>query len=102
MVCIFNLIPHPLRSDTPLGTGIQLLGNATQANYSILLDGAPYSYTPHPEKDILVLIQDLNDTNHTVSLEAIVPDFQDPPASSILFFDQALVISAPPPDAPVK
>ncbi|KJA27599.1 hypothetical protein HYPSUDRAFT_51655 [Hypholoma sublateritium FD-334 SS-4] len=76
------------------GTGITLMGNATQANYSITLDGQLLS-SPTTADNVLADIQSLNDTLHTVQLTAQISQSQNPPNSSMLVFDQAILFSSP-------
>lgn len=76
------------------GTGIQLQGNATNASYSLLLDGAAVK----PEvfdtsNSILATIQGLPDAEHTISLTTQIPGNQDSLNSSIVVFDRAIIIS---------
>ncbi|KAL1745707.1 hypothetical protein HDZ31DRAFT_35835 [Schizophyllum fasciatum] len=55
------------------GTGIQLVGNATQASYSIALDGerlASSNRKADITNDALVTLDNLQDTDHTLSLTA--------------------------------
>ncbi|KAF9479037.1 hypothetical protein BDN70DRAFT_906426 [Pholiota conissans] len=82
------------------GTGITLLGNATQSSYSITLDSSQLSL-PSPSSNtnpnILADIQNLADAPHTLRLTAHMPSSQGQglPGSSMLVFDQALVFSSP-------
>jgi len=78
----------------PAGTAIELWGNATSANYSVILDGLPVSVGP-PVGNVLASLQDLQDTPHTVVLRAQIPNTQNPPNSSMLVFDKAVVTVAP-------
>lgn len=85
---------HPFSAKKKLGTGIQLQGNATNASYSLILDGAAIE----PEvvdfsNSILATIQGLPDAEHTISLTTQIPSNQDPPNSSIVVFDRAIIIS---------
>ncbi|KAF8800211.1 hypothetical protein BYT27DRAFT_7200394 [Phlegmacium glaucopus] len=78
------------------GTGIQLFGNATFASYSITLDGAPF--TPAATSDgVLANIDGLADAPHIVVLTAETPAVQDPPDSSMLVFEKAIITSSPAP-----
>lgn len=70
------------------------MGNATQANYSITLDGQLLS-DPVTADNVLADIQSLNDTMHTVQLTAQISQSQNPPNSSMLVFDQAILFSSP-------
>ncbi|KAJ7134976.1 hypothetical protein C8R43DRAFT_1021708 [Mycena crocata] len=74
------------------GTGIKLLGNVTRSSYDITLDGqsADASSSADPSNNTLVAFDNLQDTNHTLSL-TVQTSTQD----SLLTFDKA-VISAPP------
>ncbi|KAJ7091115.1 hypothetical protein C8R44DRAFT_719753 [Mycena epipterygia] len=74
------------------GTGIQLLGNVTRSSYNITLDGKPTDASTSADlgNNILVTIDNLPDTNHTLSLTV-----QTTAADSLVEFDRA-VISAPP------
>ncbi|EDR11612.1 uncharacterized protein LACBIDRAFT_324293 [Laccaria bicolor S238N-H82] len=76
------------------GTGIQLQGNATNASYSLLLDGAAIKPdVVDYSNSILATIQGLPDVEHTISLTTQIPSSQDPPNSSIVVFDRAIIIS---------
>lgn len=76
------------------GTGIQLQGNATNASYSLLLDGAAIKpEVVDPSNSILATIQGLPDAEHTISLTTQIPGNQNPPNSSIVVFDRAIIIS---------
>ncbi|KAL1679395.1 hypothetical protein EV122DRAFT_289577 [Schizophyllum commune] len=53
------------------GTGIQLVGNATQASYTIALDGERVSSSSRKSEfanDALVTLDNLQDTDHTLTL----------------------------------
>ncbi|RDB16846.1 hypothetical protein Hypma_002461 [Hypsizygus marmoreus] len=77
------------------GTGIQLLGYTTQASYDITIDGTPQTTIGADQhSQILATFQNLSDAEHTLSLSARIPIDQEPPESSGLYFDQALIISA--------
>ncbi|TFK44161.1 hypothetical protein BDQ12DRAFT_708173 [Crucibulum laeve] len=80
------------------GTGIQLLGNATKASYTITLDGAPQAQSNITDlsNNILATFQNLPEAPHTLSLTASTSNTENPPNSSMLVFDKALVISSPP------
>lgn len=85
------------------GTGIQLLGNVTDADFSLFLDGIE---TPHttflPDKKILATIQNLSYGAHSITLQVLTPETQDPPGSHTVFFDKALIITAAPAESPPK
>lgn len=70
------------------------MGNATQANYSIMLDGQLLP-SPTTADNVLANIQSLNDTVHTVQLTVQISQSQNPPNSSMLVFDQAILFSSP-------
>jgi hypothetical protein len=71
-----------------------LQGNATNASYSLLLDGAAIEPEVFdPSNSILATIQGLKDAEHTISLTTQIPGNQDPPNSSIVVFDRAIIIS---------
>jgi hypothetical protein len=75
----------------PAGTGITLFGNATRSSYSITLDGeADASTLADPLNNVLVTLDNLADTNHTISLTV-----QTKETNPLFQFDKA-VISAPP------
>ncbi|KAF8149484.1 hypothetical protein B0H34DRAFT_802469 [Crassisporium funariophilum] len=76
------------------GTGIHLLGNATSASYSITLDGQPFTPAA-PSDNRLATIDGLEDAPHSVTLTAKIPSGQDPINSSMIVFDQAVIISSP-------
>lgn len=83
------------------GTGIQLWGNATAASYSITLDGAPFA-APDPSDNLLANIEGLSNAPHAVALTAVIPALQNPPNSSMLVFDKAIIASSPaPPNATI-
>ncbi|TFK66553.1 hypothetical protein BDN72DRAFT_771819 [Pluteus cervinus] len=85
------------------GTGIQLLGNVTDASFVIILDGRlNQSTTFDPSNNILATYQALPDADHNITLQVVTPPIQNPPDSHTLFFDKALIIAAPPPDTPPK
>ncbi|KAJ7282964.1 hypothetical protein C8J57DRAFT_55731 [Mycena rebaudengoi] len=75
------------------GTGIQLLGNVTRSTYTLEIDGkaTDASSSADPAKNILATINDLADTNHTLSLTMHTNQQEDP----LIKFDKA-IISAPP------
>jgi len=79
------------------GTGIQLYGNATSASYSITLDGAPYSAAATSDNNLLVSITNLPDAPHAVTLTATIPEPQNPPNSSLVVFENAVLTSSPAP-----
>ncbi|KAF8187486.1 hypothetical protein BJ912DRAFT_423944 [Pholiota molesta] len=82
------------------GTGITLMGNATQATYSITLDDQLLSDTNgSAAENVLANIHGLKDTLHTIRLTAQIPESQNPPTSSMLVFDQAILFSSPLPVA---
>lgn len=80
-----------------LGTGIQLLGNATLSSYSVKLDGSdlpPNGTTPvSPSKPdgILADIDGLKDDKHTITLTVQIPQTQTPHNSSMLVFEKAVI-----------
>lgn len=72
------------------------MGNATQASYSIQLDGVSYALDGPGEPDTLVKISGLNNGNHTLSLTAHITGEQTSPPRSMLVFDKA-TLDAPSP-----
>ncbi|KAF8971212.1 hypothetical protein BDZ97DRAFT_1914217 [Flammula alnicola] len=81
------------------GTGITLMGNATQASYAITVDGTLIPPSPVPSDNVLTNIQGLNDSVHNITLTAQIPQGQNPPNSSMLVFDKAVIFSSPLPVA---
>ncbi|PPQ89465.1 hypothetical protein CVT25_011991 [Psilocybe cyanescens] len=79
------------------GTGIQLQGNVTQASYSVIIDGRSVSMDPDAQAggSILVNIEGLEDATHNITLTAQIPPGQNPPNSSMLVFDKAVITSSP-------
>ncbi|KAF9241837.1 hypothetical protein BU15DRAFT_73177 [Melanogaster broomeanus] len=78
------------------GTGIDLIGSATDASYQITLDGIPTtSYSPDPANTILASFNDLVNTNHTLLLTTIITNTSSP--NSFVIFDNALITYVPPP-----
>ncbi|KAJ7077322.1 hypothetical protein B0H15DRAFT_862218 [Mycena belliarum] len=76
------------------GIGITLLGNVTRASYSITLDGkdADAGASADPSNNVLVTLNNLADTNHTLSLTA-----KTTAADSLVSFDRALISALPSP-----
>ncbi|KAJ6587224.1 hypothetical protein DFH09DRAFT_1028471 [Mycena vulgaris] len=74
------------------GTGIKLFGNVTRSSYTISLDGkaADANTSADLSNNVLVTLDNLADTNHTLSL-TVHTDASD----SLVQFDRAF-ISAPP------
>ncbi|KAF9227156.1 hypothetical protein BS17DRAFT_775055 [Gyrodon lividus] len=78
------------------GTGIHLMGTATDASYQLTLDGIPTtSYSPDPANTILASFNDMDNTNHTLLLTTIITNTISP--NSFVAFDKALITYAPPP-----
>jgi hypothetical protein len=76
------------------GTGIQLFGNASQASYSLTLDGTPVqANSSSPADSILADFHDLIDANHTVTLT--VHTNSSPSPDAFISFDQALITASP-------
>ncbi|KAJ3749450.1 hypothetical protein DFH05DRAFT_1476805 [Lentinula detonsa] len=73
------------------GTGIQLFGYATDASYTILLDGSPR--TTNSSDTILASIQNLDNVNHEVSLTTIISDSTQNQTSSFIVFDKATILA---------
>ncbi|TRM69372.1 hypothetical protein BD626DRAFT_473852 [Schizophyllum amplum] len=76
------------------GTGIQLVGNATQASYTIALDGdniPSASRRADFANDVLVTLDNLQDTEHTLTLTADIPSAD--PDGSFVVFRRALITS---------
>ncbi|KIJ68089.1 hypothetical protein HYDPIDRAFT_25534 [Hydnomerulius pinastri MD-312] len=77
------------------GTGIDLMGTATDASYQLTLDGFPtISYSSDPAHTILASFNDLDNTNHTLLLTTIITNASSP--NSFVIFDKALITYAPP------
>ncbi|PPR04378.1 hypothetical protein CVT26_004215 [Gymnopilus dilepis] len=78
------------------GTGIELRGNVTLASYAVSVDGqvmSPPASTS--QNNVLANIQNLQDGAHNVTLTAKIPQGQNPPNSSMLVFERALILSSP-------
>ena len=67
------------------------------ASYSITLDGAPFTPAATSDNNVLVTITDLPDVTHAVTLTALIPAGQDPPNSSMVVFESAVLTSSPEP-----
>ena len=66
--------PHTISLSHPqTGTAIQLFGNATQASYSITLDGYPTQPNSSLADSVLAHLTDLPSTNHNLSLSVQIP-----------------------------
>ncbi|KAG1890148.1 hypothetical protein F4604DRAFT_650485 [Suillus subluteus] len=76
------------------GTGIDLLGNASNASYQITLDGINIFPNTSDSESILASLHDLTNTNHTVLLTTFTN--QTTPDSYIVF-DKALITYTAPP-----
>ncbi|KIK46774.1 hypothetical protein CY34DRAFT_369804 [Suillus luteus UH-Slu-Lm8-n1] len=70
------------------GTGIDLLGNASNASYQITLDGINISPNTSNPESILASFHDLTNTNHTVLLTTLT---NQPTPDSYVAFDKALI-----------
>lgn len=70
------------------GTGIDLLGNALNASYQIILDGINITTNTSNQGSILASFHDLTNTNHTVLLTTLTN--QSTP-DSFVSFDKALI-----------
>jgi hypothetical protein len=78
------------------GTGIQLQGNVANATYTINLDGNSVNNTgANVAQDVLATIIDLADEDHVLTLTAQIPN-ADPPDSSTIALNRALILSIPP------
>ncbi|KDR67573.1 hypothetical protein GALMADRAFT_130366 [Galerina marginata CBS 339.88] len=77
------------------GTGIQLLGNVTLASYALTVDGESVPTPVEQDTNILANIQGLEDDTHNITLTARIPPGQNPPNSSMLVFDTAIIMSSP-------
>ncbi|KAJ2919920.1 hypothetical protein MD484_g445, partial [Candolleomyces efflorescens] len=77
------------------GTGIQLQGNVANATYTINLDGNSVNNTGANGQDVLATIIDLDDEDHMLTLTAQIPN-ADPPDSSTIALNRALILSIPP------
>ncbi|KAH9484874.1 hypothetical protein JR316_0001776 [Psilocybe cubensis] len=79
------------------GTGIQLQGNVTLASYSVTIDGQSVSVNTDSTQtgsNVLVNMQGLEDVAHNITLTAQIPQGQNPPNSSMLVFDKAIITSS--------
>lgn len=65
------------------------------ASYSITLDGASCTQPDPSDNNVLATIDGLTDALHTVTLTAIIPAVQDPPNSSMVAFEKAIITSSP-------
>jgi hypothetical protein len=80
--------------NTTTGTGIQLLGNVSQASYSLTLEGTPtLANSSSPSDGILADFFGLNDGSHIVTLT--VHTASSPSPDMFVAFDQALITSSP-------
>ncbi|KAJ8518581.1 hypothetical protein ONZ45_g4358 [Pleurotus djamor] len=71
------------------GTGIDILGNATQATFSVTLDGEPIPDLSPISGDTLARFTDLPDSNHTITLTTLSTGSAD----SFIAFDEFIVTS---------
>ncbi|KAF9446217.1 hypothetical protein P691DRAFT_674052 [Macrolepiota fuliginosa MF-IS2] len=82
------------------GTSIQLFGNTTsQATFALTLDGAsvqPNQNQTNSTLNLLASLDGLPNTNHSLTLTAHTPEVQDPPDSSLLVFDKAVITTPAP------
>ncbi|KAL0956634.1 hypothetical protein HGRIS_002768 [Hohenbuehelia grisea] len=78
------------------GTGVQVFGNATQASYSITLDGVAQPNSSTPQGSILASFSDLQNTNHTIQLTAQTASPQS--VDSFIVLDKFTVSSPSLPD----
>ncbi|KAF7965168.1 hypothetical protein HWV62_45280 [Athelia sp. TMB] len=77
------------------GTGIQLLGNVSQADFNLTLDGQPTTANSSSiEEGVLAQFHDLHDRNHTITLTVNLnlQSFNE----SFVAFDKALINSTQP------
>ncbi|KAJ4483823.1 hypothetical protein J3R30DRAFT_3698737 [Lentinula aciculospora] len=75
------------------GTGIQLFGYATNATYTILLDGS--SRDANSTATILASIQNLDNLEHEILLTTIISDTTQNQTSSFIVFDKATILAPP-------
>jgi hypothetical protein len=83
------------------GTGIQLIGNATDATYTITLDGIPTQpNSTDLANNVLANFEGLMNTDHTILLTAQTTMTQD--TNSFVAFDKASITAPPPAGTPAK
>ncbi|KAJ7497609.1 hypothetical protein FB451DRAFT_1359820 [Mycena latifolia] len=77
------------------GIGITLFGTVTRASYTITLDGKDVnaSTSADPSNNVLVTLDNLADTNHTISLTT-----QTNATDSLVSFDRAFISALPSPN----
>ncbi|KAJ7594543.1 hypothetical protein C8J56DRAFT_927001 [Mycena floridula] len=77
------------------GTGIQLLGNVTQASFSLLLDGQSFTQAAPDvtEPNLLVAISNLSNSQHTLALITHITK-----STSMVVLESATITSPPPSD----
>lgn len=78
------------------GTGIQLLGNVTQADFSLVLDGAPINFKRLTDRNLLFSISNLTNMVHVLVLKTQISQDLDNPPQSMVVFDRAIISSPPP------
>ncbi|KAG7098489.1 hypothetical protein E1B28_000433 [Marasmius oreades] len=80
------------------GTGIQLMGSATQAQYQVSVDNnVLQTYSPDPINHILANISGLSNTNHTFILTTkTISNAPRNQTQSFIVFDKAIITSPVP------
>ena len=83
------------RGSSIIGTGIDLVGSASNASYSIALDGSPLpSSSYNVTETALASLNDLEDAHHTLLFTTIVTTPNTP--NTFITFDEAIITYVPP------
>lgn len=100
MVCITPRDSYVIEfsGSSIIGTGIDLMGTATNASYSISLDESPLPPSSYNvSQTVLASLNDLEDAYHTILLTTMITTPSTP--NAFITFDEAIIAYAPPPTA---